>query len=256
MTGRKISDALGYVDARYIEEAAELKISKSRKIITKYGAIAACLCIIAALAVPFAADRLSFYYGDRARIIYGDEGIPDVQSKDLLRYLTEDELFEDERLYAFRGRVEKLENLTLDFGISKVYRCVATIKIEKVIKGDIEEGSKIKMLIPCPIGVDIWVEDTRFISLIREDMEGIFMPRAYDEDSRMEMDGKSVYFKEIASCGLGDGERWAFLDIDGRIVFSASYVGAAGAGSLDEIEEYVIKMLEKNNVKCKLKAYP
>ena len=69
-------------------------------------------------------------------------------------------------------------------------------------------------------------------------------PRAYREDARWEQNGATLMLRDLAPRGLWDGMRWLFLETEQGLVYEKnSYPGAAGAVTLDDIEEYVVKML-------------
>ena len=71
------------------------------------------------------------------------------------------------------------------------------------------------------------------------------MPWVYDEDSYMEQNGAVLMQQDIAECGLADGMRWAFLSTERGLVYDKNaYPGAKDAADLDDIEEYVTKMLK------------
>ena len=75
-------------------------------------------------------------------------------------------------------------------------------------------------------------------------MEGIFMPWIYDDESYMEINGAKLMFSDLASCGLADGMRWAFLSTDQGVIFERSaYPGAKDATCLDDIEAYIVEKI-------------
>ena len=72
------------------------------------------------------------------------------------------------------------------------------------------------------------------------------MPMIYDENSVLEENGATLFLKDIADYGFYDGVRFAFLETDHGLVFDRStYQSIAQAQNLDEIEDYILKMLEK-----------
>lgn len=93
---------------------------------------------------------------------------------------------------------------------------------------------------------NLWVEDTDTIAALETGMTGIFMPMIYDENSVLEENGATLFLKDIADYGFYDGVRFAFLETDHGLVFDRStYQSIAQAQNLDEIEDYILKMLEK-----------
>ena len=258
MRGEELLYKMELIDPAYIE-AADAKPRKKRNAWLKWTAAAACLCVAAGAAfamlprdsqTPTEPAPMEFVLSDEttAKVSYGyEEGTVGRIDYDLVP-LTEEEMFAWEKMYVFRGRVSELTNITIDYnGDWKHVRCIATIAVDKVYLGDIRAGDKINMLLPCPIGVDgIWVEETDVIAHLECGMEGIFMPFVYDSDSRCEMNGAVLMYRDIADCGLGDGERWAFLSKGESLIFAEwAYPGAKNAETLDDVEEYVVEMLKK-----------
>lgn len=258
MKEERILNVLGKVDEKYIKEAdPEVKTKRKAPVWTKWVAMAACLCLVIGAVVMFPhtdnnppdPQLGSIVLSDKttAKVSYGFNEDDISIAKGELVYFTEDELFSQERMYAFRGKVSGLTNLTIDFNGEREVRCVAIIVIDKVYQGDLTEGEQIKMLLPCPIDeYGLWIEDTGIISQLKSGMEGIFMPIVYNEESRREQNGAVLMLTDLAPCGLGDGMRWAFLDTEQGLVFERNaYPGAADAKTLDEIEKYVLEMLHK-----------
>ena len=58
--------------------------------------------------------------------------------------------------------------------------------------------------------------------------------------------GASLDKRDLADYDFVDGERYAFLETDSGLVFSRwAYASIADATTLDEVEEYIEKMLER-----------
>lgn len=246
MRGNELLEKMNLIDCQYIEEADN---TPKRKIHLRWIAVAACLCLIvgacALLFRPQEETPMDPVYSDRTTVTinYNYEGeIPDPKS--VLQYFTEEEMFAMDNHLIFRGVVTNLQNISIDFNGRLEIRCIATIQISKVIRGDLQAGHKIQVVLPC--GLDFQREDTGIIRQIRVGMEGIFMPIRYDENSYMEMNGDVLMCQDLAPCGLGDGVRWVFLKKDqGGLIFARSaYPGAKDASTLEEIEEYIAKMLQ------------
>ena len=214
-----------------------------------------CLCIvvgIVALILHFNGNLADLQPGEiatsektTAKVSNGYDGGA-TSNKGSLEYLTEEEMFARENMYVFRGRVSGLKNVTIDFNGEQEGRCIATVLIEKVYKGERTAGDHINMLIPCAIDfLGSTAEDTGVISQLKSGMDGIFMPWVYDENSRIEMNGAVLMYSDLASCGLADGMRWAFLSTDKGVVFERNaYSGAKNVINLDDVEKYVIEMLK------------
>lgn len=256
MRGTELLDKMELIDPAYVE-AAGAEPKKKRAVRLIWGAVAAaCLCVIvgAAAMIPrFGRGQTGPLPGPivlsektTAKVSYGREKGAVSSAKGDLVYLTEEEMFARENQYVFRGWVSSLTTITIDFNGYKEARCIATVAIEKVYRGDIPaDTQQITMLLPCAIDMaGMTREDTGIIIQLRSGMEGIFMPLVYGDDSRMEYNGAVLMMRDLASCGLGDGMRWAFLAADQGVVFARNaYPGASDAVDLDDIEAYVIEML-------------
>ena len=252
MNGMELLEKMELVESAYVEEADAPPVRRRR--VRGVWAAAACVCLLlGALLWPRSGTitpepqvgDFELSEGTTAKVTVGIEGDVGARIVDLV-WLTEEELFRQEGLYAFRGRVSGLTNVTLDFNGEKEIRCIATVAVEKVYCGEVEEGEQIAMLLPCPAGVSgqLWIEDTDTASRIESGMEGIFMPWAYLEDTCWKQNGATLMLRDLASCGLADGLRWMFLQTDEGLVYEKSaYPGADGAVTLDDIESYVVKML-------------
>lgn len=245
MSGNELLDKMSLIDPAYIE-AAEQKPKRTR--LLRYVAAAACLCLIVSMLAFFgysdkSTDKPALQNKSTAKVTYNYEGqIPTIKS-DLVP-LSEEEMFGMENLYIFRGIVIRLENVSIDFNGNTAIRCIATIRISKVFKGNLTVNSEIRVLLPCGINIGHNVEDTGVIRRLSVGMEGIFMPIVYDDDSFWEQNGAVLYHKELTPCGLGDGMRWAFLKTDrGLVYMKSAYPGAKGAQGLEDIEEYIKRML-------------
>ena len=265
MNRNDLYNAFNDVDDDILERSETASGSRKNAMWLKWGAIAACLCLVvgAVTLIPrFGENQANPQLGENqadpqpggivlsekttAKVSYGYDAGLAAFTEDQLVYLTEDEMFAREDMYVFRGKVSGLTNVTIDFNGEKESRCIATIVIEKVYQGDLWEGDQITMLIPCAIDLgNIWVEDTDVITQLESGMEGIFMPWAYDENSYIEMNGAVLMKQDLAACGLADGMRWVFLDTDHGLLFErGAYPGAEDATDLDDIEAYVTEMLK------------
>lgn len=240
MRGNDFLNKMELVNPAFVEVADKKPITRKRSRALRAAlALAACLCFVAGVLTMILQDRT------KAKISYNCKDLPQNMPAGKVDLLTEEEIFSRKNMYVFRGKVNKLTNLTIDFNGEKEMRCLATIEIQKVYQGDISTGKKIKMLIPFPIGTDIWLEDAHIISQIEPGMEGIFMPWIYNENSYWEQNHATLIMSELAPCGLADGIQWAFLSTDQGLVFDKrAYPGAENAVTLDDIEAYVIKNLK------------
>lgn len=262
MNAERIFEAMGELDLRYVGEAMRFRGNAARRVWLKLAVCAACLAIMVTC-VLFVRQRQanenwralvdSFHtltcevrtLSTGVELRYIDDAPADSSSPCLI-YLTEEELFTYFDTAIFSGTVREIRNIVLDFNGDLAYRAIAEIEVEKVYRGPCEAGETVQVMLPCPIAPDVWVEDTGVVSQMREGMRGIFMPVIYDEEnSRWEQNGTVLIQKELVDYGLPDGVRYAFLETENGLVFSrGAYESIADAQTMEEIEEYILNMIE------------
>lgn len=247
MTRETLFEALGDMDQAHIvhaEQAAPKK--RGRKL---WAGLAACLVLAAGVllwqghgaAIPLSAAS------EGVTVKYGSPLLP-VPSSNSLIYLTEEELFTHFDTAIFMGTVTQIDNIVLDFNGSKDYRALAQIQVEQVYRGDCREGGTVTVLLPCPIQSGIWVEDTGVVASMEVGTHGIFMPIIYTEASVRQENGATLALTDVADYGFADGVRYAFLETEDGLLFDrSSYASIADAASLEEIGEYVVRMIEKTS---------
>jgi len=140
---------------------------------------------------------------------------------------------------------ESIHNIVINFNGEKEYKAIAGISVEKIYRGGFKQGETVFVLLPCPIGTGLQVEDTGIVSHFKKGLKGIFMPTVYDKTSVWEYNGASVCLKDLAETGFADGERYAFLETDEGLLFASwAFESIKNARTINEIEDYVIKMTE------------
>ncbi len=172
---------------------------------------------------------------------------PDVRIQNDLVQLTEDELFHKYNTSIFKGEVKDIQNIKIDFGSgNKHYQAIASIKVDEVYRGNEKTGDIVRVLLPCPVNSDIWVEDTGVVSQVRVGTVGIFMPKKYDDNDYWEESGSRLILKDISGYGFMDGERFAFLQTKNGIIYADwAYPSVSEVSTLDELKGYVLKMIER-----------
>ena len=164
-----------------------------------------------------------------------------MQSSSQLVELTEEELFTSCDTVIFRGRILNISNIEISFNGDKDYGAIAEIEVETVYRGSCDIGDKVSVLLPCPIMEDYWVEDTDTVSVMQAGMTGISMPMIYTDTSMHLQNGAKLALKDF-----GDGERFAFLVTKNGLVFDRrSYESISDAATLDEIENYILNMINR-----------
>ncbi len=245
MKQEEFFELLEDVEDTLVDKAREPVKRKGKQLWFSIGLIAACL----ALAIP-ALSLLGrdepILKTDGVRISYANY-VPYSSMENMLIYLTEEELFTHFDTAIFKGTVTEIRNIQLDFNGDKNYRALAKIQVEHTYRGDCTAGEIVTVLLPCPITDRVWVEDTEVISRLEVGMTGIFMPVIYGADSFWEQNGATLLLRDVADYGFADGMRYAFLETDGGLVFARhAYPSMENASTLEEVEAYVIAMIEAN----------
>ena len=249
MNTKAFDEAMGEIDAGYVEKAMDYQPKAKKRGWARWAASAACLALVVIAAVTIADWQWN-------RIELSDASVnvtarytnkaPLWRTSDQLVFRTEEELFTVYNTAIFRGTVLEISNIELNFNGSKAYRAIAEIEVEKVYRGPCAVGEVVSVLLPCPIEKGIWVEDTGVVSNMRAGAAGIFMPMVYNENSVWEQNGARLILADITEYGFADGVRYAFLEVDGGLLFDRhTYQSISGARTLDEIEEYIGAMLER-----------
>ena len=250
MRAETISDAMNYLDDEIIEDTEAFRQKKKKRKGWIKGAIsAACLAVVLGAGL-FVADRqqnrIALSENSAHVTARSIEKAPPVASSGDLIYLTEDELFTHWNTAIFKGTVEEIRNIELNFNGEKVYRAVASIQVEATYRGPCSPGDTVSVLLPCPIGGEIWVEDTEIVSAMQVGTTGIFMPVIYTGDSVWEQNGARLVQTDIADFGFADGQRYAFLEGEEGLLFDRdSYPSIAAATTLDEVEAFIQDKIKK-----------
>jgi len=161
---------------------------------------------------------------------------------------SEYEIFNEHNISIFKGTVKDIKNIKLEFGNSnEYYQAVVTIKIDEVYRGSNKTGSIVKVLLPCSIDTNNWVEDTDVVSKMKVGTIGIFMPTKYDGTEYKEENGAKLYWKDISNYGFRDGISYAFLKTPKGIIYDEFiYKSLNKISTLNDVKEYVLKMMKPN----------
>lgn len=254
MKKEKISEALNFIDEKYVDEAEIGMIRKKKSIIIKITAVAASIAIVLSVGIPSVLhSRKSIPLSDASANVqvYRVDTLPQsvinsTSAFSLAYFETPEELFSSFPLAIFRGTITDIENIKISFNGCPVYRAIAEIKVEKVYQGACKKGEKVKVLLPCTIADGTWTEDCGTVEQFKVGTKGIFMPIAYDDSFIWEQNGATLKETDIAPYGFADGVRYAFIETDNGLCFDRdSHADIENAESLDDVEAYVINMIAK-----------
>lgn len=240
----KTLDYLSSQTSQPQEKVTNVKV-KGKKLCTTLTAIACVLILMISIHIF---NRNSYLHlknsSGNVSVKYINKA-PSVSSSYSLVGLSEEELFHKFNTDIFRGKIEGIRNIKININGSTEYHAIAKIKIDKVYRGSGKVGETVSILLPSPINSNVSVEDTEVVSSMRVGMTGIFMPIKYDKTSYLEQDGAKIYWQDIAEYGFLDGLRYAFLNSPNGLIFEKNaYKSIASASSLEDIEQYVLKMIK------------
>ncbi len=244
MKKKVLFQEIGLVEDELIKEADQYYKRKTNKMSwLKVLSIAACLVLLLGITLsnqnPSGSIKLPLSTGN-VSVKYVNNPPISKQSYDL-RILKEDEIFSDSSLVIFKGTIDSIKNIELNFGGEVEYNSIATIKVDKVYRGTCQPGDLLKVLIDCPIGKkNMWVEDSDTVSAMREGMTGIFLPTVYKDDMYMEINSTKLFYKDLTDYGFGDGLQYAFLNTKNGLIFSkTTYPSLADSTSLADVEKFI-----------------
>ncbi|AEV68489.1 hypothetical protein [Acetivibrio clariflavus] len=242
MKSERLIYSLGQVDDKYITEASPSERIIKNSIWIKRFSVAACFILVITIGIL----RLNVSNTPKRASFKTVESVPGniSSAKNSLVWHSEEELFSVWRTVIFKGTVTGIQNIEIDFNGDKEYRSIAEIEVEKVYRGNIKLGDNLSVLLPCPISINLKVEDTDIISQIKVGTTGIFMPMEYNESSIWEQKGAVLMLKDVADYGFADGRRYAFLETDTGLIFARdAYPSIEAATTLQEVENFVLKMI-------------
>lgn len=256
MTNKEFCKQLGNISDEYIVEASEVFFDDSDKNngslsirLKKIVAISACFALLIASAfgvnmiyknnqvIPLSMtdDNIKVRYKNKVHSSSMD--LYSLVSTDLSKDIT-----------AFKGTVKSIKNIEIDFNGIKDYRAIAQIIVLNNFDEDDSElgkGDEVSVLLPCPIDSEILVEDTGVVSVMREGMQGIFMPVKYDEEAKRIENGMVLYLSDLAQYGFLDGEQYAFIETEDKLVFNeTAHKEVKDAKTLSDLEDYVKSLID------------
>ncbi len=244
MNTKKFSDAMSEIDNKYVDEAILYQHKSKKRGWVKWGALAACLVL--AIGIPMAIPQEEIVLSNNSADVtvkYANLPFYFGPGSGSQIYLSEEELFTEYDTAIFKGTITDIDNIVLDFKGSRTYWAIAKIEVEKDYRGPCQEGEIVTVLLPGPIAFGFQTQDTDIIAKMKVGMTGIFMPMIYDEASVREENGATLMLKDIADYGLPDGNRFVFLETKNGLVFSrTAYESIEDAATLEQIDEYVLKM--------------
>lgn len=213
--------------------------------------IVAFLVLAIAISIPFlnkGSGDFDLKLSKGVKVKYVDNP-PTIRNEYMLVGLSEDELFASDfnsyEIVAFEGTVKEVLNIVCDYNGRKDYRAIATIEVGQVLRGSLEAGKTVTVLLPAPVGTDYKTEDTSVSSQMAAGARGIFTPIRYDETSYREENGKKLALLDLAEYGIPDGERWMFIETTSGLVYSENaYPSFAKAKDLKDVKEIVLSKIK------------
>src|SRR5699024_7151877 len=119
------------------------------------------------------------------------------------------------------------------------------IYVSDVLRGDVEEGTMVDVLLPGPVDSNVNVSETTISSQVAVGQRGVFMPALYNENTTHEQSGNVLFLLDLAQYGFLDGERWMFLQSsEGLIYNKEAYPSLENTKDLDEAKEVIKSKIE------------
>ena len=262
MKREEIFEIIGEVDEELLKRSESVK---RKNVWMRFGTSVACALLAVAIAVPFFGAK-----GERIPLpnttddikVYEMKKLPSQAPSIAYSYAynyTPEEMFA-RKTDIYRGEIIDCDTLRIDFGSVTEYRSVVMIKVERVYRGEFSEGETIRLLLPLGFYFSenpVYSSVTKVIEKMGVGMKGIFMTVPYDESSHAIFDDEVLMLLDIADCGMGDGERWCFLDTGRGVAMGDMWREADGPfgilpyeqdavyenTTLDGVEAYVLQML-------------
>ncbi len=220
MNTEKLLNAINELDGDLIEgyfktdaELQSVKVRKRKNAWLKWSA-AACLCLAVAIAVvtPSLMGRsgqlpISRYSGN-VSIQYTHKAKFDKPTENMMPYYTEDELFQMADCI-FSGKIEKIQNIEIDFDGERVYKSLITILPDRFYKGDSKQASI--TVLAAPIDRYREVTDEDLLSTLKEGEYGVFLANAVAVGTVLSDNNCSFDASEICDARFIDSTRFAFI---------------------------------------------
>lgn len=170
----------------------------------------------------------------------------DVKSLDVTNVsMAEEELFKSHADTIFYGTIKEVNNVKADFNGWTFYLGVLTVKVEKTYRGKVTAGKEVTILNYAPIGVDAEIPGNEYVGNLIAGEKAIFLTHKYKSNEYAEVKGAKMTYSDVAAYGLSDGERFIFIDDQNGPIFARPfYDSISAAKTFDEVEQYVIEMIQ------------
>ncbi len=250
MKAEKLIDAIGEVREEYVLDA-EVSERRRWRVWPALAAAAACLAVVLgtlAWSGALHGQREYKLSGRSQNVRVFELRKPPEVGHDVysLIPLTQEQIFTEWDTAIFRGTVTGIRNIEVDMNGESFYWSLVSVEVKSVLRGDLQPGDTAVIRAETPLGGEGWVEDQEVVSQIRMGTEGIFMPQVYDGESMFGANGAWLCLRDLSPYGLADGVRWLFLETPEGLAFDRpAFPSASGAETLEDIEAYIGRMLER-----------
>ena len=135
--------------------------------------------------------------------------------------LTSEEIFDLHSNTIVRGTIESVRNIKIDYGKGEIsFKALATLKIEKVISGNVTTDSTITVLLPNYVDNASANDSSAVISHFKNGTEGIFLLKEVTETNRAEINNKTVYYDDVCDYFMFGEDHFAIIASDSGILFN------------------------------------
>lgn len=234
----------------------ESKMKKKQKWTIQRTVLAVvCFAIVALAAYTFRPSDFLLPHSDKNIKVRYELFAPILvaQSDACFVYQDENELFApmqtEQEQVIFEGTVIKVQNIVVSFDsispIYQEYRAIASIQIDEVLRGDLQTGEIIEVLLPAPVnplsdGTSVFSSIASISPMMTVGTKGIFAPIRYNEQSIWSENGVTLYLIDLSEYGFMNGTHYIFLEKDGELLFdSSAYPSFSEAQTLEDVKQII-----------------
>ena len=164
---------------------------------------------------------------------------PDINA--IVAIFTEDEVFTMFETDIYTGTVKEVKNIQVDYAGMTEYKGIATLTVDKTIRGLKAAGETVTIMLPGPVADGkIQGPDMSVYPAMKAGDKGVFMLVKHDENAYWDDGETRIHFSEVAEYSVIDTQRFIFLETENGLAFARdTFPALASATTLDEVVTYV-----------------
>ena len=164
---------------------------------------------------------------------------PDINA--IVAIFTEDEVFTMFETDIYTGTVKEVKNIQVDYAGMTEYKGIATLTVDKTIRGLKAAGETVTIMLPGPVADGkIQGPDMSVYPAMKAGDKGVFMLVKHDENAYWDDGETRILFSEVAEYSVIDTQRFIFLETENGLEFARdTFPALASATTLDEVVTFV-----------------